>query len=141
MVAWAIGTTGPPPSPWSTRIATRNQRFGARPDRKELTVKRIVQIKKSRRRPSAPVSQAVAGITIALAARYDVMAHEVSSTLVESDPCMCGSATFVMLVSRICITVMSITEMVMLHFRAEESVDEGWAGSSAGFARAIESWG
>src|SRR5262249_51196692 len=55
--------------------------------------------------------------------------------------CMCGNATLVMLVSSTCMTVMSITEMVMLHFRAEESVEEGCAGSGAGFARAIGSWG
>ncbi len=109
-------------------MATRKWRLGARPDRKELTVKRVVQIRKSRRRPRAPVSQAVAGITMALAARYEVMTHDVSSTLVDSDPCMCGRATLVMLVSRTCMTVMSITEMVMLHFRAEESVEEGWTG-------------
>src|SRR5262249_1209070 len=72
---------------------------------------------------------AVAGITIALAARYDVMTHEVSSTLVDSDPCMCGRATLVMLVSRTCMTVMSITEMVMLHFLADESEEAGWTGS------------
>jgi hypothetical protein len=58
---------------------------------------------------------------IAFAARYDVMTHDVSSTLVESDPCMCGSATLVMLVSRICITVMSITDTVIIHFRDDES--------------------
>ena len=57
------------------------------------------------------------------------MTHEVSSTLVESDPCMWGNATLVMLVSRICITVMSITEMVMDHFRVEDSVEDGCAGS------------
>jgi hypothetical protein len=69
MVAWAIGTTGPPPNPWRTRMATRKWRFGARPDRNELIVNSVVQMRNSRRRPSTPVSQPVAGITIAFAAR------------------------------------------------------------------------
>ncbi len=69
MVAWAIGMTGPPPSPWSTRIATRNSRLGAMPERKELTVKIVVHRRKNRRRPRTAVSHPVAGITTALAAR------------------------------------------------------------------------
>ena len=129
IVAWAIGTIGPPPSPWRIRIATRNSRLGARPDSNELTVKRVVQIRKSRRRPSTPVSHPVAGITMALAARYDVITHDVSSMLVDSVPCMWGRATLVMLVSRICMIVMSMTEPVMAHFRVEESAIDGWTGS------------
>ena len=50
---------------------------------------------------------------MALAARYEVMTQEVSSTLVESEPCMCGRATLVMLVSSIWVTVISITERVI----------------------------
>ena len=69
IVAWAIGITGPPPRPCSTRMATRNSRFGAMPDRKELTVKIVVQMRKNRRRPRTAVSQPVAGIAMALAAR------------------------------------------------------------------------
>jgi len=61
--------------------------------------------------------QPVAGMTIALAARYDVMTHDVSSTLVESEPCMCGSATLVTLVSSTCITATTMTEKVSSHFR------------------------
>ena len=45
MMACAIGITGPPPSPWSTRMATRNSRLGARPERNELTVNTTVQIR------------------------------------------------------------------------------------------------
>ena len=44
MMAWAMGITGPPPSPWRMRIATRNSRFGAMPERNELVVKMTVQI-------------------------------------------------------------------------------------------------
>ncbi len=132
IVAWAMGTTGPPPRPWSTRIATRNCRFGARPERNELTVNSVVHTRKSRRRPRMPVSHPVAGITMALAARYDVMTQEVSSTLVDSVPCMWGRATLVMLVSRICMMVTSITEPVMAHFRAGASAMDGCTGSGIG---------
>src|SRR5262245_21524751 len=57
------------------------------------------------------------------------MTQDVSSTLVDREPCMCGRATLVMLVSRICMTVMSITEIVMAHLWVDDRVVEGWAGS------------
>ena len=69
MIAWAMGMTGPPPSPCNTRMATRNSRLGAMPDRNELTVKSTVQIRKNRRRPKCAESQPVAGMATALAAR------------------------------------------------------------------------
>jgi hypothetical protein len=68
-IAWAIGITGPPPRPWRMRIAMRNSTDGAMPDMSELTVKRMVQSRKSRRRPRRALSQPVAGSTMALAAR------------------------------------------------------------------------
>src|SRR5712691_6212851 len=46
------------------------------------------------------------------------MTHDISSMLAENEPCMCGRATLVMLVSSTCITVTIITEKVMAHFRA-----------------------
>src|SRR5438128_5167359 len=58
-------------------------------------------------------------MTTALAARYEVMTHDISSMLAENEPCMWGSTTLVMLVSRTCITVTSITERVMTHLRAD----------------------
>ena len=53
-----------------------------------------------------------------MAARYEVITHDISSMLAEKLPCMCGSATLVMLVSSTCITVTIITENVMAHLRA-----------------------
>ena len=100
-------------------MATRNSRLGAMPERNELAVKVTVQIRKKRRRPKTAVSQPLAGMTTALAARYEVITHDISSMLAENEPCMCGSATLVMLVSSTCITVTSITEKVMAHFRAD----------------------
>ena len=47
------------------------------------------------------------------------MTHDISSTPAESDPCMWGSATLVMLVSSTCMTVTSITEKVMAHLRKD----------------------
>jgi hypothetical protein len=52
-------------------------------------------------------------MTTAFAARYDVTTHATSSTPAESEPCRCGSTTLVTLVSMICITVTSMTEMVI----------------------------
>ena len=57
------------------------------------------------------------------------MTLDVSSTLVESVPCMWGRATLVMLVSRICMIVTSMTEPVMAHLRAAGSAIAGWTGS------------
>ena len=88
MIACAIGMTGPPPSPWSTRMATRNGRVGAIPDRNELAVKSTVQIRKNCRRPKRAESQPVAGIATAFAARYEVMTHDISSMPADSEPCM-----------------------------------------------------
>src|SRR2546427_12537395 len=121
MIACAIGMTGPPPSPWATRMATRNSRFGAIPERNELTVKSPGQIRKNRRRPKRAESQPVAGMTIALAARKDVMTQDISSMPADSEPCMWGRATLVTLVSRTCMTVTIITESVMAHLRAGDT--------------------
>src|SRR5215468_12596412 len=119
ITAWAMGTTGPPPGPCNMRMATRNSRLGAMPDKNELAVKVTVQMRKNRRRPNTDVSQPLAGMTIALAARYEVRTHDISSRLAENEPCMWGRATLVMLVSSTCMIVTIITENVMAHLRAE----------------------
>src|SRR5262245_63214153 len=100
------------------RMATRNSRVGAMPDRNDEAVNSSVQMRKKRLRPRSPDSQPVAGMITALAARYEVNTQATSSTLAESEPCMCGSATLVTLVSTICITVTSMTANVMAHLRA-----------------------
>src|SRR5262245_3731821 len=134
MMAWAIGMTGPPPNPWSMRMATRNSRVGAMPERNELAVNRTVQIRKNRRRPKRAESQPVAGITTALAARYDVMTHDISSSPAENEPCMWGSATLVTLVSRTCRTVTIITLNVMAQRRADEIDSASGARDEEGVA-------
>src|SRR6266581_2660221 len=101
-------------------MATRNSRVGAIPDRNELTVKRTVQIRKNRRRPNRAESQPVAGMTMAFAARNEVMTHDISSIPADIEPCMWGRATLVTLESRTCMTVTIITENVMAHRRAGE---------------------
>jgi hypothetical protein len=50
-------------------MTTRNSRFGASPDRNDDAVNTVAQSRKRRRRPRRPVSQAVAGTAMALAAR------------------------------------------------------------------------
>src|SRR5215471_16239239 len=111
---------GPPPRPWKIRAATNVVRSGAAPETKELTTKRVEQIRKNRRRPKRPVSQPVAGMTTALAARYDVITQETSSSPADIDPCRCGRMTLVTLVSRICMKATTMTVKVMAHFRAAE---------------------
>ena len=71
----------------------------------------------------------------ALAARYEVITHDISSMLAEKRPCMCGRATLVMLVSSTCITVTIITEKVMAHFRAE-LIGASVGGAGGGVTRA-----
>jgi hypothetical protein len=65
------------------------------------------------------VSQPLAGITTALAARYEVMTHDISSMLAENDPACGEGRRLVNVVSSTCITVTSITEKVMAHLCAE----------------------
>ena len=81
------------------------------------------------------MSQPLAGMMTALAARYEVITHDISSMLAEKLPCMCGSATLVMLVSSTCITVTIITEKVMAHFRAG-LIGASGAGGGGGVTRA-----
>src|SRR5215467_6237080 len=102
------------------RMATRNSSDGAMPERNELTVKSTVQIRKNRRRPKRAESQPVAGMTMAFAARNEVITHDISSMPAESEPCMCGRATLVTLESSTCMTVTIMTENVMAHRRAGE---------------------
>jgi hypothetical protein len=68
-MACESGMIGPPPMPWKMRATMRKVRFGAMPERNELTVKRAAQMRKKRLRPSSPASQPVAGMITALAAR------------------------------------------------------------------------
>src|ERR1700721_938423 len=62
----AMGCKPPPNAPCMTRNRSRNPRLGAMPQRKELTVKNVMQIKKKRLRPSDATSHPLSGRTIAL---------------------------------------------------------------------------
>ena len=77
---------GPPPSPWKIRAAISVGRSGAAPEMNELIVNRVQQIRKNRLRPNTLTSHPVAGMTTALAARYEVITHETSSSPADSDP-------------------------------------------------------
>ncbi len=91
-----------------------------------------MQIRKKRLRPNIPTSQPVAGMTTALAARYEVITHETSSSPADSEPCRCGSTTFVTLVSRICMKATTMTVSVVAHLRAAEIGGESGAGGVIG---------
>src|SRR5262245_54486152 len=111
---------GPPPSPWNTRATIRVVRSGAAPDTNELITNSEAQTRNTRLRPNSPTSQPVAGITTALAARYDVITHDASSRPAESVPCRCGRITLATLVSRICMKATTMTVAVMAHLCAAE---------------------
>src|SRR5206468_12340250 len=116
-IACESGMIGPPPRPWKMRAAISVVRSGPAPETNELITKTVAQIMKNRLRPKSPVSHPVAGITTALAARYEVMTHDASSSPADSDPCRCGRMTLVTLVSRICMKATTMTVKVMAHFR------------------------
>src|SRR5262245_50929832 len=91
-------------------------------------------------------SQPEAGSTTALAARYEVRTQDTSSTPADSEPWMCGSATFVTVTSSTCMTVTIMTVKVMSHLRVAPTgaPASGGAGasrpgaSSLGIAARIE---
>src|SRR5262245_26455351 len=95
-------------------------RSGATPERNELATNMIVQIKKNRFLPRRLASHPVAGITTALAARYEVITQEASSSPADSVPCRCGRITLATLVSRICMKATTMTVKVMAHLCAGE---------------------
>src|SRR5215813_1183439 len=127
---------GPPPRPWKIRATISVVRSGAAPEMKELTTKRVEQIRKNRRRPKSPVSQPVAGMITALAARYDVITHDTSSSPADIEPCRCGRMTLVTLVSRICMKATTMTVRVMAHLRAGEIGDGSGTAAVIGAAPA-----
>ena len=100
----------------NTRAMISVVRSGAAPDTNELTTNRHEHTRKTRLRPNSPTNQPVAGITTALAARYEVITHEASSSPADSVPCRCGRMTLATLVSRICMKATTITVSVMAHF-------------------------
>src|SRR5262245_65620924 len=103
------------------RAMTSVVRSGAAPERKDDSVNSVVDTRKNRLRPRSRDSQPVAGITTALAARYEVMTQDTSSSPADSDPWRCGRTTLVTLVSRICMKATTMTDKVMAHLRPEET--------------------
>src|SRR5262247_971712 len=124
-IAWESGMIGPPPSPWKTRATMSVVRSGAAPETNELTTNSEAHTRNTRLRPKRPTSQPVAGMTTALAARYEVMTHEASSSPADSEPCRCGRMTLATLVSRICMKATTITVKVMAHFCVAETGASG----------------
>src|SRR5258708_30227559 len=69
---------------------------------------------------------------IPAATRYDVTTHAISSTLAEKLPCICGSDTFTIELSRTSSTVPSITENAMIHLRVEVNSWISWTCGAGG---------
>src|SRR5712691_6886572 len=114
------GMIGPPPRPWKTRATMSVVRSGAAPETNELITNRQEQTMNTRLRPNSPTSQPVAGMTTALAARYEVITHEASSSPADSVRCRCGRMTLATLVSRICMKATTMTVKVMAHLSKAE---------------------
>src|SRR3954453_18483994 len=88
---------------------------GARPQKKDATVKPVTASKRSRFRPNRPASQPVMGRIIALATRYEVSVQVASSTVADKFPAMCGSDTFTTVVSSTSIKVLDMTATAISH--------------------------
>src|SRR5262245_42314254 len=127
-IAWESGMIGPPPRPWKTRATMSVVRSGAAPETNELTTNSEADTRNTRLRPNRPTSHPVAGITTALAARYEVITHETSSSPADSVPCRCGRITLATLVSRICMKATTMTVKVMAHLCAAETGGASGAG-------------
>src|SRR5260370_33273098 len=69
---------------------------------------------------------------IPAATRYEVTTHAISSTLAEKLPCICGSETLTIELSRTSSTVPSITENAMIHLRVEVNSWTSWICAAAG---------
>src|SRR5713101_7071883 len=70
---------------------------------------------------------------IPAATRYEVTTHAISSTLAEKLPCICGSETLTIELSRTSSTVPSITENAMIHLRVEVNSWTSWTCGAADF--------
>jgi len=68
-MAILMGCKPPPPRPWIIRKKTRWERPVAVPHRRELMVKMTMEIRRYFLRPMSLASQALKGITTALATR------------------------------------------------------------------------
>src|SRR5260370_32263795 len=74
---------------------------------------------------------------IPAATRYDVTTHAISSTLAEKLPCICGSETLTIELSRTSSTVPSITENAIIHLRVEVNSCTSWICAGAGLGVAL----
>src|SRR5581483_12029660 len=116
------GCMAPPVAPCRHRKTMSIPRLGARPQRKEESVKPETESSSRRFRPNRLASQPVMGRMIAFATRYDVSAQVASSMLAERLPAMCGSETFT--------TVVSSTSMKVANMTATATI-QGLTGFSA----------
>src|SRR6201987_3901709 len=76
-----IGWSPPPKAPCSTRKKSSIPRLGAIPHKKELSVKKMMQVKKKRLRPSQSTKKPLIGSTTAFETKYVVNTHVLSSLL------------------------------------------------------------
>ncbi len=67
----------------------------------------------TRRRPMLPASQPLSGVMMAVATMYEVSTQDICSCVLESEPWICGGATFAMVVSSADMIDAPITDSVM----------------------------
>ena len=93
-IAWPSGAIGAPKAPCRTRAKIRVSRLLARPQRADAAANPATVPNIMLRQPRRPASQAVSGVTMAVAIRFSVMTQEISSCVADSAPRTCGSTRF-----------------------------------------------
>lgn len=74
-MAWAMGITMPPPSPWITRKTTRLSMDQAMPESTEPIRNSTCAVSHIRRAPNRSMAQPESGTTRERASRYPVIVH------------------------------------------------------------------
>lgn len=90
-MAFDSGTTGAPRPPWAIRHSTSASSESAEPHIQVAIENPMIDQVMTVRRPKRAVSHPVIGVTTAVARMLNVMVHEISSAVVASVPCICGS--------------------------------------------------
>ncbi len=98
VIAWESGTSGAPNRPWQVRHRISSGKEPARPHMTVLAVKPATAPSSRRLRPSRPASQPVGGVAIAVATMLKVRTQAIWSIEAERSPCICGRATFAIVI-------------------------------------------
>ena len=99
---WEMGTRGEAKTPCRKRKTTISNRLSAVPVNIEAMQKPTMVTRNRRLRPMRSDSVPTSGMKMATAMRYEASTQAISSWVADRAPCMRGSATVAMVVSRTC---------------------------------------